>query len=245
MNLQTIILAAGKGTRMGDENIPKVLFKLNNKPMIRFVVDQVEKLQLALKPIIVVGHKYDLVQKELGSNYVYAFQQGQLGTAHAVDAAKGFSLGTDVMVLYGDMPFIQSASIKKLYELHKQEESTISMFTTIIDSFEGDMENLIGFGRIIRNEAGEISDIREFKDASDAEKEIRELNPGIYIFKADWIWKNIDKIQNNNAQQEYYLTDLIHLAREQSLSIESISIDPDEVFGINTPWQLQHAETLM
>lgn len=230
---------------MGDENMPKVLFKLGNKPMIRFVLNQIEKLKLTLKPIIVVGHKYDLVQKELGSAYLYAFQQGQLGTAHAVNAAQGFSLGTDVLVLYGDMPFISSASVKKLMALHEENKSVISMFTATVNSFEGIMESLNGFGRIIRNELGEISKIREFKDASETEKHIKEINPGIYIFKADWIWKNIDKIQNKNAQQEYYLTDLIHLAREQNLSIKSICIDPQEVFGINTKEQLEQAQLLV
>ncbi|MBI2607583.1 MAG: NTP transferase domain-containing protein [Candidatus Doudnabacteria bacterium] len=245
MNLQTIILAAGKGTRMGDENTPKVLFKLSGKPMIRFVVNEVEKLNLSLKPIFVVGHKYDLVQKELGSSYVYAFQEGQLGTAHAVDAAKGFSLGTDVLVLYGDMPFVKTDSLKKLMKLHEQSRPVVSMFTTTVDSFEGQWQSLQGFGRIIRNDKNEISSIREFKDASENERMIKEVNPGIYIFKADWLWQNIDKIQNNNAQKEYYLTDLIQLASEQGLVIKSVQIDPREVFGINTKEQLVLARQLV
>ncbi len=245
MNIQTIILAAGKGTRMGDEHTPKVLFKLHGQPMIRLVIDQVDKLKLILKPILVVGHKYDLVQQELGSQYIYAFQIGQLGTAHAVSAAKGFSLGTDVMVLYGDMPFIRASSMRKLIKMHEQNKPAVSMFTAVVDSFEGRLQSLQGFGRILRNKSGDITGIKEFKDASEAEQRIKEVNPGIYIFQAEWLWQNIGQIQNHNVQQEYYLTDLIHLANEQVASIKSLSIDPLEVFGINNKEQLKQAEELM
>lgn len=245
VGVQPIILAAGKGTRMNTA-LPKVLVRLKNKPLIQHLLDSVKLIPTKFLPIIVVGYKYELVQSYLGPNYnyIYAFQQGQLGTGHAVAAAKDKVTADNIIVLFGDMPYIKAESIKKLIALHESNDSPISMFTSIVPNFQNEFATFNSFGRIIRDQDNKISDIVEFVDASDDQRKIKEVNPSIYIFKTKWLWENIDKILKNK-HGEFYLTDIINIAKKQSVEIESLTIDPLEVFGINTPEHLRQAEMLI
>jgi bifunctional UDP-N-acetylglucosamine pyrophosphorylase / glucosamine-1-phosphate N-acetyltransferase len=242
-NYQIIILAAGKGTRMNGKDLPKVLYQINGRPMIQYLLDQVEKLDSQTKSVLVVGYKHELVQKELGQDYVYAFQEDQLGTAHAVVTAKSKITGENVLVLYGDCPFITSGSIQKIIDSHRN--GILTMFTTRVNNFDGLYSGFRGFGRIFRDADGKIDAIREYIDCTDEERGIKELNPAVYVFNTKWLWENIDKIQSNNKQKEFYLTDLIHIAREQGHEIKTLDIDPREVYGINTKEQLKLAESLL
>ncbi len=244
METQIVILAAGKGTRMETEDLPKVLMPLKGKPVISFLLEELEKLPHIPKPIIVVGFKHALVEEAFGATYPYALQEEQLGTAHAVWAARSKVTAKNILVLYGDMPFIRASSLKKIIELHKSQNPVLSMFTTHVPNFDGMYESMSGFGRIIRNEYGSIIKITENKDASDAEKKILEVNPGIYMFSTEWLWRNISHIQNNNAQGEYYLPDMVEIAIAEQERIESIPIGPEEVFGINTKMHLEQANKL-
>ena len=182
MNTQAIILAAGKGVRMGLLETPKVLVPLSGKPLISYLTNEVKKLHFNLPTIVVVGYKYDQIQKVLGPDYDYAFQQGLLGTGHAVKAAIGRIKAPNVIVLYGDVPFLKSESITKLINLHEDRKSSLSMFTAFVPNFENEYLTFKGFGRIIRNENNEITKIAEFIDATKDQQEIREVNPGIYVF---------------------------------------------------------------
>ena len=244
MRNQIVILAAGKGTRMDRGDIPKVLVMLKNKPLILYILEQIDRINQLAKPVIVVGYMADKVKAVLGSDYIYAFQDHQLGTAHALHCAKGKISGENILVLYGDMPFINSDSLRQLMRLHHSKSAIISMFTTTIPSFEGKFSNLKHYGRIIRNFAGKITKITEFKDASEKEKEIKELNPGIYMFNSAWLWDNIKKIKNKNAQGEYYLTDIIELAMQQGIEVNTLAINPQEVVGINSKLELETAEKI-
>jgi len=150
MNYQIIILAAGQGTRMNGNDLPKVVYRINDRPMIQYLLDQVKKLGNQETPVLVVGYKYDLVQKELGNDYIYAFQEGQKGTGHAVAAAQSKVTAVNTLVLYGDHPFIKAGSIQKIIEAHSRNNSTITMFTTKVVNFDGLFSGFLGFGRIIR-----------------------------------------------------------------------------------------------
>lgn len=244
MSKQIVILAGGKGSRMGSP-IPKVLIPLKGKPIIKHLLNQVEKITQDTAPVIVVGFKSDLVKNSLGKKYIYAFQAEQNGTAHAVLTAKPHITAENIVVLCGDMPFLTSASLQKLTELHEQNGSTISMFTGFVPNFEGVNEHFRSFGRILRNEDGEVVAIKEFADATEEEKEIREVNPGMYIFNTAWLWKHMEEIGKANAQGEFYLTDIIEVAIKDGKHISSFSILPEEMIGINTPDQLSYAHSLV
>lgn len=243
MRNRILILAAGKGTRMGEGNLPKVLTLLKNKPLIVHLLQELEKHQL-MKPVVVVGYMAEKVRAVLDGDCVFATQYEQKGTAHAVMAARNFIKAENVLVLYGDMPFIKGESLKELMRLHHKMESVISMFTTKVPNFAGIYKPLEHYGRVVRGFDSKIVKITEFKDASTKEKEIKELNPGIYMFRTDWLWKNIRLIKNKNVQGEYYLTDLIEIAIQQNIPIESLEISPREVIGVNSNEDLALAESL-
>lgn len=245
MSRQIVILAGGKGTRMGTV-MPKVLIPLHDRPVVEHLLEQVKKVPNSSTPVIVVGYEHGQVEKALGPNYIYALQEPQLGTGHAVQVAQPYITADHVLVLYGDMPLTTSESMVKLFELHEHSGGAVSMFTTTVPDFEDVYEHFLGFGRIIReHNHHQITKITEYKDATEEERQIREVNPGIYIFNTNWLWPSLKRVSNNNAQGEYYLTDLIELAIKDGHAIQSLSIDPSEVFGINTPEHLEHAHKIL
>jgi len=244
MRNQIVVLAAGKGTRMGQADMPKVLVMLKNKPLILHVLEQVEKINQLAKPLVIVGYKHMQVRSVLGDGFMYALQEQQMGTGHALMCAEGQVVGDNILVLYGDMPFISAESLKKLMRLHHEQQSNISMFTTTVNNF-AEFPSLHKFGRIIRDTYGNILKITEYKDASAEERTIREVNPGIYMFNSTWVFNNIHTIQNKNAQGEYYLTDMVEVAIALGENICSLAIPPSEVIGINSPEELLAAEKLL
>ncbi len=244
MRNQIVILAAGMGKRMGNASVPKVLVMLKDKPMILHLLGQVEKINQLAKSVIVVGHMREKVEAILGEGFLYAHQKEQKGTAHAVMAARPKVSAENILVLYGDMPFITAESLKKLMHLHHDKQSILTMFTVVSPDFEGAYEALNGYGRIIRDGKNQVIKITEFKDATEKERQIKEVNPGIYMFNTGWLWSNIEKVKNNNAQNEFYLTDMIELAISQNVPVATLNIDVKEVVGVNTKEQLTQAELL-
>ncbi len=249
MSQQIVILAAGKGTRMGAD-VPKVLLPLGDKPVISRLLDEVENVPQDTAPIIVVGFKKELVEETLGDKYIYVQQFDQKGTAHAVLSAKPAVTSENFIVLYGDMPFTTKESLAKLVELHNSisalgEPVKVSMFTCTLSSFNGDYEHFRGFGRIIRDENGDILKIVENKDCTPEQQEITEVNPGIYMFNSEWVWSKLEAIGSTNAQAEFYLTDIVELAIKDGQQVQSLPIAPEEVYGINTPDHLLYAKTLI
>ena len=221
--IQVIILAAGKGKRMKSDE-PKALSLLKGRPFLQHILETLKKLDPEIKPVIVVGHKKERVKEVLGEEYTYAEQHEQLGTGHAVGSAKS-AIKTPhdiVIVLAADQPLVSKETLKQIISTHTEKNPTITMATVIIPDFEDWRIGLNHFGRIIRNENGKIKKIVEFKDTTEEEKEIKELNPALYAFDAKWLWENIDKIKNENAQKEYLLTDLIKMAFDQNKNIELV-----------------------
>ncbi|MCX6751710.1 MAG: NTP transferase domain-containing protein [Candidatus Nomurabacteria bacterium] len=222
---QIIILAAGKGVRMKSDE-PKALVMLKNKPLIKHILDTISTLHLLIKPIIVVGHKKERIIEVLGNSFLYAEQEKQLGTGHAVSSAKNKVHPNHkiVLVLSSDQPLISKETIERLLKKHNEKKSTITMATVLMPDFEEWRSGLRHFGRIMRGSNGEVVGIVEFKDATEKEKLIKELNPAVYAFNSDWLWKNINLIKNENVQGEYYLTDLIKIARDQNKKIEAVPV---------------------
>ena len=241
MEGKIIILAAGKGTRIGAVDKPKVLLELAGRPMIEHLLSHIVG-----RPIAVVGFGADLVKQQLGERVDYALQTEQLGTGHAVASAKELlkNFKGPIVVLYGDHPLVSSTTIATLFSLYEKFQAHVSMLTTDVTDFSDWREGFYAYGRILRDDDLQISAIRELKDCSESEKEIKELNPGYYCFDSEWLWKNIDQLQNNNQQKEYYLTDLVEMAVAQGENIPSEKLDPIECLGINTKEQLAIVERL-
>ncbi len=245
-NVQIIILAAGHGKRMKSE-LPKVLIPLSGKPLLAHVLDSVKKTGICDKPVIVVGQQRELVIKTLGRDYEYIVQEEQKGTGHAVKSAqKTLENASDhLVVLYGDHPFISPETIKKLVLKHLSSKGKITMATVNLPDFK-DWRAVFykNFSRIIRDKNGKIAEDVQFKDANEDIKKITEVNPCYFCFEAKWLWNNLKTLGTDNAQKEYYLTDLIKKAIKEKAKIESISIDPREALGVNSKEELEILEKL-
>ncbi len=238
--IKIVILAGGKGKRMQSE-LPKVLMPLKNKPMISHIVSEIKKISDE-KPIAIVGHKAELVQSELGDLCFYALQEEQLGTGHAVSCAKGDCADAEqIVVLSGDQPFISAKTIVNLIEKQLDSKSKITFATTEVPDFFDWRKAFLALGRILRKD-GEVVGIKEYKDATEEEKEIKEINVGCYCFEAKWLWENLEKINNDNNQKEYYLTDLLKIAKSEEEKIETIKIDNHEALGANSKEELEILE---
>lgn len=243
-NIQVIILAGGKGKRM-ETVIPKVLVPFHAQPMIDYVIDAVSHSGVTTKPILVVGYESDMVINHVGEKANYALQAQQLGTGHAVKCAENSVPDniTDVLVLYGDQPAITGAMISNLIRVHLDGDMPLTMATVDLPSFDSWYKSFLAFGRIVRDDDKNIKKIVEYKDATEEQKEITEVNPGYCCFKKDWLFSNLEKVKNENAQGEYYLTDLISLA--VNTGIASVHISPEEALGVNTIEQLHELENLI
>lgn len=240
-----VILGAGKGTRMNEgreSEIPKVMFELAGQPVIKHSVDLIKKAGIS-QVVVVVGYKKELIENYLGSQVEYAEQVEQLGTGHAAMMAEKVlaSSAENLIIFYGDNCLYKPESVRSIIDLYEKENPTIAILTV---SFDDPM--FWAFGRILRDDMGEVVGIREQKDCSQEELKIKESNPGFYIVSANWFWENSKKIKNKNAQGEFYLTDIIEIAKEQGRKIVATAVSEEsEALGINTPEQLREAEIVL
>jgi len=234
-----LILAAGQGTRMKSET-PKVLHRLCGMPMIDYVVQTARNLEPD-RICVVVGFRKKLISKHLGDAVQYITQKKQLGTGHAVMQAESelADYDGDVVVLYGDVPLLSEDTLRALLEKHRKSRATATLVTTkVSDPF--------GFGRIIRDRSRKIRKIVEEKDATPAQKRRREINPGIYCFKASALFKALKKLDTANEQGEYYLTDLIEILIKQRRKVETITTDDEiEIMQVNDRKQLATVNRIM
>lgn len=241
-----VVLAAGKGKRMLSKQL-KVMHNLKGKPLIDYIVSAVESLGLPNKPVIVVCTDNPSVQEYLGDRAEYVTQKEMLGTGHAVMMAEDFFKGQvkHVVTLNGDMPLITGKSIKQLVEKHLERNNKLTLMTAIVPDFSDWRISFYDYGRVIRGgEKNYITKIIEKKDATAEQLEIKELNTSLFCFRTDWLWKNLHQLKNNNAQEEYYLTDLVEQAFAEGEKLSSVNIDPKEAMGINTIEQLKIVESI-
>lgn len=235
MGLSIVILAAGQGKRMHSQ-LPKVLHRLAGKPLLEHVVHTVRKLDHAETPIIVYGHQGDIVRHALADlDVIWVEQKEQLGTGHALlQAMPHLSQDNPVLVLYGDVPLISLETLKHF--IASTPHDGLGMITA-------HFANPMGLGRIIRDNKNNIVSIIEEKDLTETQRDIKEINTGIYLFPAKLLSKTLPHLQNNNAQKEYYLTDIINMATKEQMTIHHVqATTPEEVSGINDRVQLAHLE---
>lgn len=241
-DLKTVILAAGKGTRMKSDT-PKVLHEIFNKPLVGRVLDAVI-MAGSTENIAVIGHGADLVESYISKNYkntACVLQKEQLGTGHALKMAseKLKDFKGNVLVVCGDTPLIKSETLKKFVEFHNSNNADITVMSAFFDEPKG-------YGRIVRNSKNQVTAIVEEKDATPEIKIIQEVNAGVYCFNWETVASGIDEIKNNNAQGEYYLTDLIKWGVNRSKKVFPYVLDDsDEIFGINSKKHLAMAVKIM
>ena len=236
MNLKIVILAAGQGTRMKSK-IPKVLHKVLDKPMLDHVMEAAQVVTNN-KPIVVIGHMSDMVREHLGDKAEIALQEEQLGTGHAVMMAEHYIDDEDeVLILCGDTPLIKGETLKEMTKI-KSEGYAVVVMSAVED-------DPTGYGRIIRDESNDFMRIREQKDASEEEKAIKEINAGMYIINGKLLKENLSKLSVNNAQREYYLTDVLEHIKNAGHRIGVYQADKMEIMGVNSRLQLSEAERIM
>lgn len=232
MTKNAIIMAAGKGTRMHSD-LPKVLHKIMDEPMISLITSSLNKAG-SERIVSIVGYGRDEVMKAMEGRCEFAVQDPQLGTGHAVMQAKQLEgEDGDTLVVNGDGPCISPATYKSLYDALK--DADMAVLTSI-------PEDARAYGRVIRREDGSVSRIVEYKDASEAERAVREVNMGSYAFDNRKMFEALKELKNNNAQNEYYITDLVAIFNAKGWKVAAVvAEDTEEVQGVNDNVELAKA----
>ncbi len=244
MKITAVILAAGQGTRMHSAT-PKVLHPLLGRPMVWYALESAQKAS-GSKPVLIIGHGAEAVRQIVGEAAHFVLQEPQLGTGHAVQQAETLLKNkTDlVLVTSADMPLLSVKTLEDLIQTHQRGQSSfpqpspITILTVIA-------EDARGFGRVIRTSEGEVKAVIEEAQASKEQLAINELNASVYCFNADWLWEALDRI-SLSPKGEYYLTDLVGIAVDQGLPVQSLTLeDASEALGINTRIHLSEAEAIL
>jgi UDP-N-acetylglucosamine diphosphorylase/glucosamine-1-phosphate N-acetyltransferase len=234
-----IILAAGEGKRM-KSSTPKILHKVCGREMVNVVIDVIKKAEINDINVI-VGRGSDAVKEATKEREVtYSLQDKQLGTGHAVMCAKEFLKGKKgtIAIFTGDAPLITEDTVKKLLIFHEEGNYKATILTSVVDSPSG-------YGRVIREKSEEVLKIVEHKDCTEDELKVKEINAGMYCFDIEDLLKSLDKLDNNNAQGEYYLTDVIGILKNNGEKVGALPIPFEETMGVNSRVQLAEAEKVM
>ena len=237
MKLKALILAAGKGTRMKSD-LPKVIHKVNGIPMVKKILNELEKLETE-ENILILGHKKEEVLKKLG-DVKYVVQEEQLGTGHAIMQAYELlkDYDGDVMILCGDTPLLRYETLKEMYEAHKKSGVATTILTSIYD-------NPFGYGRIVK-EGDKVKAIVEEKEADEETKKIKEVNAGVYCCNAKELFEALKKVTNNNEKGEFYLTDIVGIQVGEGKTVASFVLaDNEEILGVNSKVELAQASKVL
>ena len=239
MKCRAVILAAGKGTRMRTE-LPKCAYPLLRKPMIRYLVDALKQSESVQEIIVVVGHKKEIFETMLEGEVTFAHQAEQLGTGHAVLCARPAfqDLEGCTLILPGDMPLLSASLIEDLVRVHQSSHTDLTVMTT-------DMEDPTGYGRILRNHAGLLKRIVEEKDADASLRAIKEINSGLYCVRTEALFQALSSLSNQNAQGEYYLTDIVEHIANKGSAIAYKAPRSDCLLGVNDLYSLSLAEAFL
>jgi len=235
--LAVVVLAAGKGTRM-KSNLHKVLHPIAGRPMLEHLMASAAELS-PQRQVVVAGHGLEQLEKALGESVTFAVQEPQLGTGHAVQQAQGALQGFDgdVLILYGDVPFVRTETMRAMIErLHAEDSPAV-----VVLGFEP--EDPLQYGRVLAHDDGRIAMMVEYKDATDEQRACRLCNSGLMAVKSSDLFDLLSRVSNDNAQGEYYLVDIVNVATLEGRTCAVITTDdPDEVGGINSRGELAEAE---
>jgi bifunctional UDP-N-acetylglucosamine pyrophosphorylase/glucosamine-1-phosphate N-acetyltransferase len=234
-----IILAAGLGKRM-KSRLPKVMHPLSGKPLLSHVLATARRLKPE-KVAIIVGHGAERVRQACHNDVTWVLQEQQLGTGHAVFCAKK-SFGEfsgDILILSGDVPLISERTLNAIIQGHRHDNASLTLLTA-------SLEQPRGYGRVLRHADGSIAGIVEEKDATDVQQQINEINAGVYVASAPFLFSALEKIENRNEQGEYYLPDTVAIALKHGKRVATVNAeDAREVMGINTREELAQMEKIL
>lgn len=238
MKTKALILAAGQGTRMKSNEL-KVLHKVFDKALVEYPIAAAEYVGVD-EICIIIGHKAENIKAKLGEGMTYVLQKEQLGTGHAVMQAKDFIKDADeVLILCGDTPLITGETLEKMLAFHRSQNNALTVLSAIMD-------DPTGYGRIVRDENGHLLKIVEQKDANLEEQKIQEINGGMYVFNGKLLDYALSKITNQNAQNEYYLTDTIEILRNEGHLVDAVATEEKEdIAGVNSRAQLAGVTEVM
>lgn len=239
MHIHAIVLAAGQGTRMKSK-LYKVLHEVCGKPMVKHILDLLHKIQVD-RTVVVVGHGAGMVKDVLGDQVEYVIQEQQLGTGHAVLQAADLleNLEGTTLILYGDTPLLTEQTIRNLIQTHTEKQAAGTLLTA-------QMDNPTGYGRIVRDTQGAVQRIVEEKDCTEEERKITESNTGTYCFNNRQLFEALHQVTNDNAQGEYYVTDVIGILHKAGHHIEGYcTSDPAEATGVNDRVALAQVEGIL
>jgi UDP-N-acetylglucosamine diphosphorylase/glucosamine-1-phosphate N-acetyltransferase len=240
---QAVILAAGKGTRMGQIDLPKVLYPVADKPMLWWVVKACQDAGVS-RCVIVVGYMADEVRRSLGGfrGVEFVEQTDPKGTAHAAQVTRPLfedHEATDLFVLAGDGPLIRTKTLARLLEVHRRRKASATLATSVID-------DPTGYGRIVRGKDGGLDRIVEQRDATPQQLEIKEVNPSYYCFNSQALFSALDEVKTQNSQGEYYITDVPAILKGHGKRVEVVEAVPSaDVLSINTQAQLQEVDAIL
>lgn len=239
-HFSTLIMAAGKGTRMKSD-LAKVLHKINNRPMVHYVIDLAKRIK-SEKIVLIIGHQKEAVRETCKNlNVEFVVQEKQLGTGHAVAVTESHfkNYTGNLLILSGDVPLLTYETLQNLVQTHVNSDAIATLLTAELD-------DPTGYGRVIRSKEGPVSRIVEQKDANQDELKVNEINVGIYMFKSQPLFETLKLIDNDNAQGEYYLPDVVKIYVDRGEKvIAQLAANFDETRGINNVDQLKEAETIL
>jgi bifunctional UDP-N-acetylglucosamine pyrophosphorylase/glucosamine-1-phosphate N-acetyltransferase len=239
--LATLILAGGKGTRM-KSNLVKVLHPIMGKSMLSYPIEASLEGLGSPKTIVVVGYQAERIQDAFSDNRLtFVHQKPQLGSGHAVLCAEGAFRGYDgtILILCGDVPLVQTQTLKELVAFHRRQRATLTVATTRLTDPSG-------YGRVVRKEGDHVEKIVEEKDASPQVSKIEEVNTGLYCVETSFLFPALKQVQSNNRQGEYYLTDIVKIGRNENRKVVAFHVsDADQFLGINTRVDLARAHEIV
>ena len=239
--LATIILAAGKGTRM-KSSLVKVLHPILGKPMLSYLIDVSRKALKADKTVIVVGYQGEKVQEAFSRNgLIFVHQNPQLGSGHAVLCTESAFHGYEgtILILCGDVPLVEADTLAKVVDFHRREKADLTVVTT-------KLPDPTGYGRVVRRDSKQVERIVEDVDASPLERAISEINTGLYCVEASFIFDALKRVHSDNSQREYYLTDVVEIARHERRKTLAFEFsDSDQLLGINTRVDLARGNEIL
>lgn len=236
----TIILAAGKGTRMHSP-LAKVLHEIQGRTILSYPLELARNIG-SERIIVVVGHQAEQIRKSVVQDgVIFVNQEQQLGTGHAIMQTKEVlqDFVGSVLILCGDVPLLRLSTINEMTDIHARKGASVTVLTALLN-------NPSGYGRIVKDVRNNVMKIVEERDATDDEKKIAEINTGIYCAQSTFLFEAVEQTDNRNAQKEYYLTDIFEIARGRKAKVISVIVnDPQEAMGINTLNDLEVANRIM